>query len=94
MRAGDAARARDWLLLREFREATRFTRPGVDATLAVRELARGAFGPRRALLGVKKDLLDAYQAGLATELEEAGRRRSAASMRASPRRPLRPRGCG
>ncbi len=73
VRAGDAARARDWLLLREFREATRFTRPGVDATLAVRELARGAFGPRRALLGVKKDLLDAYQARLATELEEAGR---------------------
>ena len=28
VRARDAARARDWLLIREFREATRFTRPG------------------------------------------------------------------
>ena len=37
VRAGDARRAGAWLLLREFRTATRFTRPGVDATLAVRE---------------------------------------------------------
>jgi high-affinity iron transporter len=71
VRAGDAARARDWLLIREFREATRFTRPGVDATLAIRELASGRSGPRKALLGVKKDLLDAYQASLAAELEHA-----------------------
>jgi hypothetical protein len=28
VRVGDAARARDWLLLREFHQATRFTRPG------------------------------------------------------------------
>ena len=67
----DAARARDWLLIREFREATRFTRPGVDATLALRELASGRSGPRKALLGVKKDLLDAYQASLSAELEQA-----------------------
>jgi high-affinity iron transporter len=72
VRAGDASRARDWLLLREFREATRFTRPGVDATLAVRELAAGKSGPRKALVGVKKDLLDAYQASLSAELEQAG----------------------
>jgi high-affinity iron transporter len=72
VRAGDASRARAWLLLREFREATRFTRPGVDATLAVRQLAAGESGPRKALLGVKKDLLDAYQASLSAELEQAG----------------------
>ena len=71
VRAGDAARARDWLLLREFREATRFTRPGVDATIAVRNLASGESGPRKALLDVKKDLLDAYQASLSAELEQA-----------------------
>ena len=71
VRAGDAARARNWLLLREFRQATRFTRPGIDATLAVRALARGDWGARRALLGVKKDLLDAYQARLIDELGEA-----------------------
>ena len=71
VRAGEAQRAASWLLLREFRKATRFTRPGVDATLAVRELRRGQAGPRRALLGVKKDLLDAYQARLADHLAEA-----------------------
>jgi high-affinity iron transporter len=71
VRAGDARTASSWLLLREFRKATRFTRPGVDATLAVRELARGRGGPRAALVGVKKDLLDAYQASLADQLGEA-----------------------
>ncbi len=69
--AGDARSAASWLLLREFRKATRFTRPGVNATLAVRELRRGKTGPRRALLGVRKDLLDAYQARLADHLAEA-----------------------
>jgi high-affinity iron transporter len=71
VRARDAGTAATWLLLREFRKATRFTRPGVDATLAVRELARGRTGPRAAVLGVKKDLLDAYQASLADHLAEA-----------------------
>jgi high-affinity iron transporter len=71
VRANDASGAATWLLLREFRKATRFTRPGVDATLAVRELARGRTGPRRALLGVKKDLLDAYQASLTDQLADA-----------------------
>jgi high-affinity iron transporter len=71
VRAGEARRAAAWLLLREFRKATRFTRPGVDATLAVRELARGRSAPRRAALGVKKDLLDAYQASLSDHLDEA-----------------------
>jgi high-affinity iron transporter len=68
---GDARTAASWLLIREFRKATRFTRPGVDGTLAVRELARGRTGRGAALLGVKKDLLDAYQAGLADHLGEA-----------------------
>ena len=71
IRANDASGAATWLLLREFRKATRFTRPGVDATLAVRELANGQTGPRRALLGVKKDLLDAYQASLTDQLADA-----------------------
>ena len=71
VRARDAASAREWLLVREFRKATRFTRPGVDATLAVRELARGELGPRAAALAVKKDLLDAYQARLSSDLDES-----------------------
>jgi high-affinity iron transporter len=69
--AGDSDRAATWLLLREFRKATRFTRPGVDATVAVRELARREISPREAALAVRKDLLDAYQASLGDRLVEA-----------------------
>jgi len=61
VRAGDAPTARAWLLLREFRTATRLTRPGADATLAVRGLERGRIAPPAAAHAVEKDLLDAYQ---------------------------------
>jgi high-affinity iron transporter len=71
VRRGDSSTATRWLLLREFRKATRFTSPGVDATIAVRELRRGRLSPPRAALAVKKDLLDAYQSRLLDELEEA-----------------------
>jgi high-affinity iron transporter len=57
---GDAATAGDWLLLREFRTATRFTRPGTDATSAVRRLAARKLSPAAARAAVRKDLLDAY----------------------------------
>ena len=40
-RRGDADTARRWLLLREFRTATRFTRPGASGTLALDQLGRG-----------------------------------------------------
>jgi high-affinity iron transporter len=71
VRAGDAQTAAAWLKLREFRTATRFTRPGVDATRAVRDLARGETTPREAALLVEKDLLDAYQARLREHLADA-----------------------
>ncbi len=61
VRAGDVRTARAWLLLREFRTATRLTRPGADATLAVRSLERGRIAPEAAAQAVNKDLLDAYQ---------------------------------
>ena len=61
VRAGDVATARSWLLLREFRAATRLTRPGADATLAVEGLARGRIDADAAAQAVTKDLLDAYQ---------------------------------
>ena len=69
---GDAAAARDWLLLREFRTATRFTRPGANATIAVQQLERGRLDARRAYDAVDKDLLDAYQARLRELLDDAG----------------------
>ncbi|HWV84921.1 MAG TPA: FTR1 family protein [Capillimicrobium sp.] len=71
VRAGEAETARAWLKLREFRTATRFTRPGVDATRAVQDLARGETTPREAALLVEKDLLDAYQARLREHLADA-----------------------
>jgi len=73
VRAGDGTRARSWLLLREFRTATRYTRPGADATVALRALERGRVTPARARLAVLKDLLDATQGEARERLEELPR---------------------
>lgn len=67
---GDAPTARSWLLVREFRHATRFSRPGADATLAVAQLEQVEQGnaERAPLLqAIDADLLDVYQ----TRLREA-----------------------
>ena len=69
--SGEVAKARGWLLIRDFRQATRFTRPGVDATSALDALERGELSVADAVTGVRKDLLDAYQARLVTYLDEA-----------------------
>ena len=89
---GDAATASRWLLLREFRTATRFTRPGRGRD-AGRRAARGpASSAAEATPAVRKDLLDAYQARLRELLDEAApRRRARPSPRAAPRPPRRPR---
>jgi high-affinity iron transporter len=70
---GDAATAKRWLLLREYRTATRFTRPGAHATLALDQLGRGKTSPKAAEQAVAKDLLDAYQARLRELLADARR---------------------
>ncbi len=69
--AGRVERARGWLLIRDFRQATRFTRPGVDGTTSLDRLAAGELSPEDAITGVRKDLLDAYQARLVTFLDDA-----------------------
>ena len=58
---GDVATARGWLLVRDFRTATRFTRPDAAATKAVAELGGGRISRAAAHQAVRKDLLDAYQ---------------------------------
>jgi high-affinity iron transporter len=68
---GEPALARSWLQIRDFRKATRFTRPGVDGTAAIQELAAGEISPHEAVLQIEKDLLDAFQARLVTNLDEA-----------------------
>jgi high-affinity iron transporter len=68
---GDAEVARRWLLLRDFRTATRFTRPGADATLAIEGLGAGRIGAKAAQTAVVKDLLDGYQARMRELLDDA-----------------------
>jgi high-affinity iron transporter len=65
---GDAATAREWLGVREFRQATRFSRPDADATLALERLSRGEIEPAAALTRLHADLLDTYQARLGEAL--------------------------
>ena len=72
-RRDEPARARAWLQIRDFRKATRFTRPGVDGTAAIQRLAAGEITPHEAVLQIEKDLLDTFQARLVTNLDEAAR---------------------
>ncbi|HET6829761.1 MAG TPA: FTR1 family protein [Solirubrobacterales bacterium] len=65
-------RAGEWLLIRDFRQATRYTRPGVDATTALDALAAGDLSAAEAVTQIRKDLLDAYQSRLVEYLDEAG----------------------
>lgn len=78
---GDFGTARTWLALREFRSATRYSRPGGDATLAVERFANGAMPVADAVLTVRADLFDTYQTRLSEslrDLSEADRRGFAA----------------
>ena len=68
---GDGATARTWLLLREFRTATKFSRPGTDATLAIHDFLNGNTDAASAEDAVRADLLDTYQAQLTTSLSDA-----------------------
>jgi high-affinity iron transporter len=73
LEAGDGETARTWLLLREFRTATKFSRPGADATLAIQNFIDGKIDEAAALEAVRIDLLDTYQAQLNTSLADADR---------------------
>ncbi len=65
---GDVADARGWLLVREFRPPTRFTRAAADATLALDGLAAGRVSPAAAARAVRADLLDTYDGRLRSVL--------------------------
>ncbi len=67
--AGDVDEARTWLLVREFRQPTRFTRPGADGTLALQALGEGQMAAGPAAAAVRADLLDTYQARLLASLD-------------------------
>lgn len=96
---GDADAAGRWLLVRDFRTSTRFSRPDADATLALRALADGATAGAMAtaLAQLDADLLDTYQARLGEHLATAAnpstlstRRAEAAGLAAATWRILAP----
>jgi high-affinity iron transporter len=66
--SGDVKAARSWLLVREFRPPTRFSRAAADATVALDELAAGTAAPAKATATVRRDLLDTYDSRLRTAL--------------------------
>jgi high-affinity iron transporter len=66
---GDVATASSWLLVREFRPPTRFSRAAADGTLALDRLAKGELSPKRAAAAVRADLLDTYDGRLRASLD-------------------------
>jgi high-affinity iron transporter len=80
---GDPATARRWLLVREFRPPTQFSRASDDATVALDRLEAGTVTARAAAAAVRHDLLDTYDSRLRTtlaDLEEAHELGYASSM--------------
>ena len=59
-----------WVPVREFRIATRFARPNVGATLAVEGLIADNISPEEALLSVRADVLDTYQARMTESMRD------------------------
>lgn len=71
VRRGEIAEARQWFLIRDFRPTTRFSRPGASGTAALEQLAAEEISRREAAAQVRKDLLDAYQFRIGTNVDEA-----------------------
>jgi high-affinity iron transporter len=70
IQANDSATARQWLNVREYRSANRFSLPAADATLAVTGLGEGKIAPDAAFATVRRDLLDTYQSRLNVALAD------------------------
>jgi high-affinity iron transporter len=68
-RHGDVRSARQWLLVREFRPPTRFSRAAADGTLALDRLAAGELRPAQAATAFAADLLDTYDGRLRSSLD-------------------------
>ncbi len=62
--SGDLQTAQSWLAVRQYRQATRFSRPNADATLALAQLQAGEISAEEAILALNADWLDTYQARL------------------------------
>jgi high-affinity iron transporter len=62
--------AQNWLSVREFRTATRFSRPNADATLALQKISAQSITSEEALQFLRADLFDTYQARLNESLRD------------------------
>ena len=71
-RAGDLDRAREWLLVREFKPVTRFAHPSAASSVAIASLADGVVPRARAVRSIRGDLLDTYEALLRSSLSDTG----------------------
>lgn len=69
--AGNAKEAQQWLAIREFRYATRSSRPTADAIVTINRLEKGRANIEEARLAVRSDLFDTYQARMIDALREA-----------------------
>lgn len=67
---GDGQMAKTWLPVREFRTTTRFSRPNADATLAISGFLKGSTTQADALLSLRAELFDTYQARLSESLRD------------------------
>jgi high-affinity iron transporter len=67
---GDGETAQTWLPLREFRIATRFSRPNITATVSIESFIKGELTVEDTLLSIRADLLDTYQARLNEALRD------------------------
>jgi high-affinity iron transporter len=67
---GDGKTAQTWLMVREFRQSTRFSHPDVEATLAVEGVIAKNITSADAVLTVRADLFDTYQALLTKALHD------------------------
>ena len=65
--------AKAWLLVRDFRPSTKFSKLTVEAADALNGLESGDSAPDEAAALVRKDLLDTYQARVNIGLEAAGK---------------------
>jgi high-affinity iron transporter len=67
---GQLTTAQTWLLVREFRTASRFARPNANATKALQSLQAGEMDAATALQFLKADFYDTYQARLNEALRD------------------------
>ncbi len=71
VQAGDLDSAAAWLLVREFRPTTKFSRPNAKATTALADLSAGEITTGDAVIAISADLLDAYQGQLDSAVADA-----------------------